>query len=297
MQKTLSLLLFTAAPALLFGQGYYQNFKNLFKANDTVKAKQLLAEWESTNANDPELYTSAINFYYSQSKTEVISINQGKSTGQGFKITDSTGKEVGFLGSVAGFDTAKLAMAFTYADRGIARFPNRLDIRFGKCYLLQQIQDYDNFTSEVIKAIEYGETIKSNWLWTENKKLDDGEGFMLNTLYEYLQQLYGTGSDSVLKNMQQIGDVSIKYHPSKVEILSITAVAYVLTNNYDKALGYLKQAETINPKDFIVLNNIAECYTRKGDKENAIKYYQLTAKYGDSDAKKQAAEKIKELKR
>ena len=67
--------------------------------------------------------------------------------------------------------------------------------------------------------------------------------------------------------------------------------------NYDKAIDYLKQAEKLNPKDFIVLNNIAQAYKLKGDKANAIKYYELTEKYGDEQAKQQAKEILIELKK
>jgi hypothetical protein len=45
-----------------------------------------------------------------------------------------------------------------------------------------------------------------------------------------------------------------------------------------------------------VLNNIAQGYKLKGDKANAIKYYELTEKYGDERAKEDAKRNIKELK-
>jgi tetratricopeptide (TPR) repeat protein len=280
----------------IFNDFRNEKFKALRKENDTTKLKKFLSEWEQSNPNDPELYTSAINYYYSQSKKEIISIVPEQTKKQGFELTDSSGKVVGFLSSSMGFDPNKLAMTLSYANKGIDRFPNRLDIRFGKCYVLGQIGDYDNFTTEIIKAVEYSTGIKSDWLWMGNKKLDDGEKFMLGTIQEYLKQLYDTENDSLLKNMQQIGDATLKYYPNNVEILSTTSVAYMLSKEYDKALAYLKHAEQLNPKDFIVLNNIAQGYKLKGDKANAIKYYELTEKYGDERAKEDAKRNIKELK-
>jgi len=119
----------------------------------------------------------------------------------------------------------------------------------------------------------------------------------LETVQEYLKQLYDTQNDSLLENMMRIGEVTIKRYPNNIEILSTTAVANTLTKNYDKALEYLKQAEKINPKDFIVLNNLAQVYKQTGDKVNAIKYFQLVEKYGDDEAKQQARKNINELKR
>ena len=116
-----------------------------------------------------------------------------------------------------------------------------------------------------------------------------------NSVQSYLKQLYETENDSLLENMKQIGDLTVRHYPNNVEILSTTSIAYLLTKNYDKAIELLKQAEKVNPKDFIVLGNIAQGYKRKGDKTNAIKYYKLTEKYGDGQAKQQARKFLKEL--
>ena len=290
------LLFLITLSTLVLGQSNYEKFKKLSKSNDTTKIKSLLTEWEKANPNDPELYTSAINFYFSNSKQEIVSVDRQQKSKQSFQFTDSTGKVAGYINSNVGYNPDKLSKAIKYANTGIEKFPDRLDIRFGKCYLLGQIGDYDNFTKEIIKTVEYSQINKNNWLWTENKKQEDGEGFMLGTIQTYLKELYDTEDDNLLPNMIQIGEVTLKYYPSNVEILSTTSVALMLSKNYDKAIGYLKQAEKLNPKDYIVLNNIAQGYKLKGDKENAIKYYELTEKYGDEQAKQQARENIKALK-
>jgi tetratricopeptide (TPR) repeat protein len=296
MNKIFSLVVFVFLSTLVWGQTNYEKFKKFFRDNDTVKVIALLKEWENSNPDDPELYTSAFNYYYSKSKQELISVGAGQTDTPAFQLTDSAGNVVGYLNSDIGYDPETLTTAFYYVDKGIEKFPNRLDIRFGKCYVLEQIEDYNRFTKEIIKTIEYSVTIHNNWLWTENKKLDEGANFMLGSVQDYLRQLYDTENDSLLENMKQIGETAIKYYPDNVEILSTTAVANVLTKNYDKALEYLKHAEQINPKDFIVLNNIANTYKFKGDKTNAIKYYQLCEKYGDEQAKQDAQKNIKELK-
>lgn len=295
MQKTITLLFLTVFSTLVLGQTNYEKFKKLFENNDTAKIKSLLADWEKTNPNDPELYTSAINFYFSNSKQEIVSLDGQQKSDEGFQLTDSTEKVAGYINSNLGYNPGEISKAIKYANTGIHKFPNRLDIRFGKCYLLQQIGDYDNFTKEVIKTVEYSQVNKNLWLWTENKKQEDGENFMLESIHSYMKQLYDTEDDNLLPNMIQIGEATLKYYKNNVEILSITAVALMLTNNYDKAIEYLKQAETINPKDFIVLNNMAQGYKLKGDKDNAIKYYKLTEKYGDEQAKQQAKENIEAL--
>jgi tetratricopeptide (TPR) repeat protein len=297
MKFIVFVILLSGLSGLVSAQSYRDRFDGLFAKNDTVKTRQLLTEWEKANPNDPSLYTSAINFYFANSKEEALSIDKVQKGKQSLELTDSTGKVSGYLNSDRGYRPDQLVPAINYIDRGIARFPNRLDMRFGKCYVLGEIGDYENFTTEIIRTVEYSTTIKNSWLWTDDKKLDNPENFMLETIQRYLKQLYDTENDSLLENMKRIGAVTINYYPNNVEILSTTAVANMLTKNYDIALGYLKQAEKINPKDFIVLNNIAQGYKLKGDTANAIHYYELTEKYGDAEAKEQARKNIKELKK
>lgn len=296
MRKIFLFILLTAISNLVSGQTYYEKFKTLFQQNDTIKIASLLTEWEKMSPNDPELYTAAINYYFSNSKKEIVSVDKQQKSNESFQLTDSTGQVAGYINSSLDYDTEKLSKAIKYANTGIDKFPNRLDIRFGKCHILQQIGDYDNFTKEIIKTIDYSQVNKNNWLWTENKKQENGESSLLESIQSYLKQLYDTEDDNSLLNMIQIGEATLKIYKSNVEILSTTSVALLLTKNYDKAIEYLKQAENINPKDFIVLNNIAQGYKLKGDKANAIKYYELTEKYGDERAKLQARRNINELR-
>lgn len=294
--KIIHLLLLTLFSTLAVGQSNYEQFKTLLKSNDTTKCKALLATWGKENPNDPELYVCGINFYFINSRQEIVSVDRQQKSKESFPITDSTGKVAGYLNPNVGYNPEKIIKAVQYANTGIDKFPNRLDIRFGKCYLLQQTGDYENFTKEVINAVEYSRVNQNNWLWSQNKKPDDGESYLLGAIQKYLKDLYDTEDDNLLPNMIQIGEATLKYYPQNIEILSTTSVALMLTKSYDKAIGYLKMAEKINPKDFIVLNNLAQGYKLKGDKANAIKYYELTAKYGDEDAKQQAKENIKRLK-
>jgi tetratricopeptide (TPR) repeat protein len=294
-------VLFIALAALplatiVCGQSYADQFETLFKVKDTSRLKTLLANWEKSNPEDPELYTSAINFYFYISRNETVSLDRqpGK---PGLQISDSTGKIVAYMNSTTDYRPDQVALAITYIDRGIGKFPTRLDMRFGKCYLFQQIGDYEDFTLELIRAIEYSPSIADNWLWAHNKKLEHPRQFLLETIQEYLKQLYDTQNDSLLTNMKRIGEATIRRYPDNVEILSTTAVANTLLKNYDTAIRYLHMAEKINPKDFIVLNNLASAYKMTGDTANAIKYYELTKKYGDQQAKQQAEENLKKLRK
>lgn len=278
-------------------QGNFDRFNDLFDKKDTVRLALLLSAWEKENPNDPELYTSAFNYYILKSQREIFSIQSQPSHEASVEIKDSTGKRLGYMNSRIFFDEPFLDIGLRYADEGIRRFPNRLDIRFGKCYVFKTMEQYDAFTRELIQAIDYSVQDNNNWLWTQNQPVEgEGRRFFLDNIQTYLQDLFESGNDSLLNNMQQIGEATLKYYPDEVEILNSTALPYLLHGQPDKALVYLKHAEQFSPEDPVVLNSLAHAYAQLGDKATAIAYCEKLIKYGDEDFQKEAKRLRKELK-
>jgi tetratricopeptide (TPR) repeat protein len=170
-------------------------------------------------------------------------------------------------------------------------------MRFGKIYVLGQIADWDKFTSEIIKTVNYSSTNDNKWTWTNNEKQEEGKEFFLTSLQDYQVQLYDTQDNNLLVYMRNIANEILKYYPNNIESLSNLSVTYLLTGEYDKGIEPLLKAEKLNPKDYIVLANIAQGYKLKGDKKKAIEYYEKTAENGDESVKEFAFEQIKDLKK
>jgi tetratricopeptide (TPR) repeat protein len=282
------------------GQTFKQQFNDLISKKDTLGQKQLLEKWEKTDSNDPELFVAYFNYYVIKSKNEIITLGQNPKGKDVLQIMDqdTTKREpVGFIYGDTYYNSDLLSKGFDWINKGIEKHPNRLDMRFGKIYMFGQIEDYENFTKEIIKTIDYSAINKNKWTWADSKPLDDPKEFMLSSIQNYQIQLYNTENDDLLDNMKRIAETVLKYYPDHIESLSNLSIVFMLQKQYDKALEPLLKAEKLNPKDYIVLNNIAQAYKLKGDTKNAIKYYELTIKYGDEQAKKYAQGQIDELKK
>ena len=299
MNKLIGLLIAIIICNFGFGQNYQEDFEKYFQEGDTVKQLEILKKWENASPKNPELFTSYFNYYFSKSRDEILILATGKPPKgeQALILKDSLNKKAGYIGSQVNYGHSDLQKAFEKINQGIELFPNRLDMRFGKIYVLGQIKDWTNFTSEIIKTVDYSAKNNNEWTWTNNEKREGGKEFFLSSLQDYQMQLYNTGNDDLLKNMQDIANAVLKYYPEHIESLSNLSIAYLITKKYDKALGSLLKAEKLNPKDFIVLTNIAYAYREKGEKEKAIVYYQKVFKYGDAQAKKMAEEEIEKLKK
>lgn len=283
-----------------YGQDFKQQFIDLVSKKDTVGQLELLQKWEKTKNDDPELYVAYFNHYVMKSMTEQITLGQNPKGEKVFQImnTDTTKKEpVGYIYGDTYYNTKLLNKGFDYINQGIDKYPARLDMRFGKIYMLGKTEKYEKFTQEIIKTIDYSDSIKNKWTWTDNKPTDDPEKFMLSAVQDYVLQLYNTENNALLDNMKRIAETVLKYYPNHVESLSNLSIVYLLKKEYDKALEPLLKAEKIDSKDYIVLSNIAQAYKLKGDYRKAIEYYELTVKYGDDAAKKYAKKQIEELKK
>lgn len=97
--------------------------------------------------------------------------------------------------------------------------------------------------------------------------------------------------------MRQIASEILVIYPEHIESLSNLSVTYLLQGDYQEALKPLLKAERISPHDHVVLSNIAFAYKEMDDKENAVKYYKLTVKYGDEQSKSFAKEQLEVLKK
>lgn len=282
-------------------QTFKERFQKFHSEKDSLEQLKLLEDWQKSNPKDPELCVAWFNYYVQKSKTSRIVLGNNPKKGEDVlelqSMDSSKQKPAAFLYGDTEYNPRYLKKAYEVIDKGIKDFPSRLDLRFGKVYLLGETNDYENFTSEIIKVIDYDNLIKSKWTWSESEPFEKPEAVLLETIQGYQLQLYNTEDDALLANMERIANAVLKYRPEHVESLSDLAIVFLLKNEYDKALTALLKAEKINPKDAIVLNNIAHAYKLKGDKANAITYYELTIKYGDKEEKKFASQQIELLKK
>ena len=285
----------------VFGQNDLQQFKLLSENKDTLGQRILLENWEKRSLNDPELYVAYFNYFVEKSRSEVLVIGQDLKQNAYMVLEienqDSSKQDrVEYMYRQVSFQEFYTQKAIEWIDKGIDRFPNRLDMRFGKIYFLGLLENYEAFTEQIIQTVDYSAINQNQWLWSENCVLEQPKEMMLGSIQDYQNDLYATSQDTLLYNMQKIAEAVLKVYPDHIESLSNIGAVYFLLGQYEKALTPLLTAYQLNPKDLVVINNLAETYNELGLNIKAEAYYRLMMKYGDKQDKKYAKEKIKELK-
>lgn len=262
-----------------FSQDLHNQFLAACETSDTIKQLEILELWEKEAPTDPEYYTSRFNYHFAKSQKEVLEIRNDEPNGDALIINDSLGNNAGFIGSKIIYGSDEINKSFNFIDKGLQENPNRLDMRFGKIYVLGELEDWDSFTEEIIATIDYSTKKSSPWLWTYNEKQDGDNEFMLSAIQGYQLQLYNTQNDSLLLNMRSIANTILEIYPEHIESLSNLSITYTLLGELDKALKPLLKAETINPDDYIVIANIANTYKELNNKEKSIEYYKKLTKF------------------
>jgi tetratricopeptide (TPR) repeat protein len=283
--------------ASAFGQDYRGEWQQLFDKKDLAGQEKLLKRWEAAKPEDAELFVAYFNYHVSKGRTETLTLGTHKPNGQSVEMTKTDDPKVrAYIASDVSYARDEIDAAMTYIDRGIAKYPDRLDMRFGKIFMLGQIRDFDRLTNEAVKTIERSAINKNNWTWTSGTPKQDGQKSMLSGIQDYVVQLNDSLDDSSAQ-IRRIAEAALKIYPDNVENLSNLAVSYLLKKDFDAALAPLLKAEKIAPMDLVILGNIAYSYFNKHDKPNAVKYYELLRSNGDDEAKHDADSKLKEIKK
>ncbi|RCS28240.1 tetratricopeptide repeat protein [Polaribacter sp. WD7] len=280
-----------------FSQDYQSEFKKYCETNDTINQLKTLKRWKSENPKDAELFTSYFNYHFMRSRQEILALTTDQPNSESLVLKDSLNQNSGFLGSQIYYNPTEVKKGLDKIDEGIKLYPNRLDMRFGKIYVFGELENWSEFTTEIKKTIEFSAKNNNEWTWTNHEKYDGGEKEFLLDIQNYQLQLYNTGNDELLKNMREIANKVLEFYPNHIESLSNLSITYILTGEYDKGIEPLLRAEKINPKDYIVLGNIAQGFKLKGNKKKAIEYYEKTLEFGDERAKQYAKQQIAEFKK
>ncbi len=278
------------------GQTFRENFEAAVQEKDTIAQREILDKWERKSPNDAELYTSLFNYYFNRARREVVTVNADKPSGEALELRDSLNQIAGYMGSEIIYDSEILDTALAKIQSGIDAYPDRLDMRFGKIYALGETENWNRYTDEIIRVVDRSDENDNAWTWTGNEPKPGAKDFMLSVFQDYQLKLYHTGDDSLLINMRQIANRILKSYPDQVKSLSNLSVTHLLLGEYDKGIEALLKAEKINPKDPVVLSNIAHGYKMKGDKEKAIAYYKKIMAFGNAQEVSRAQEEIVKLK-
>lgn len=278
-----------------FAQNFNQDFQECFKQRDQKCQLNVLNKWEKLKTKSAEFYINYFNYYLNKSVQSGISISTNKPQGEHVELTNTDDGKKAYIGENIAFEKAGVKKAIEKISVGIEKYPQRLDMHFGKIHIFSMIEDWQSFKNEIIKVIDYSKKIDNQWFWSENEKLENGKEFFLQGIVDYQVTIFEKFGESGLADVYTIANHLLKYYPDNVASITNVANYHLQKNNLNKALKFLLRAEKVDPSDPIVLVNIAYLYKIKNHKNQAILYYKKLLRQKDDYFIKLAQENIKDL--
>ncbi|MDR1941992.1 MAG: hypothetical protein LBQ47_06675 [Endomicrobium sp.] len=221
------------------------------------------------NAHNEEYYIDNFNKYFKESAQEHVIVSAYKESDDALIITKSDTNETGYISFDAQYNEDSLNTAFKYIDEAIARFPDRLDMRLGKAAACREIKNSNRLLTTLTDTLRRSGINKNRWLWTGNTLKENGQAVMLDSIQEYCADLFKDEKDAELEALSM---EVLKYYPDNVPALTNMGILSGIRKDHETALKYLKKAETLAPKDKIVLSNILRIYQDQKDSDNISKY-------------------------
>jgi tetratricopeptide (TPR) repeat protein len=289
--------LFVAATPLL-ATDLKDTYVELLKEGKYEELSQHLAKWKEIAPDDPELYVAYFNYHFTLSRQEGVRIDTAPppENEEAIVLKDpETGEIAGYMYYHIYYDEEHIGSALAYLDEGLKRYPDRLDMHFGKIHALGLVSRYGEQKEALITILNISSQNGNNWLWHNGEKLADGFRDLLeNTqgrIYQYFQLSDGKAYDYII----EISEKVIELYPEVVYSYNNIAAVHYYRGNYQEALKYYKMAEERDPYDTIVMNNIAYLSRVTGDIETALEYYEKLKLYGNEEEKEFAEAQIMKL--
>lgn len=290
---TLFFILTISLPGI--SQNFKQKYDELLKKEDKVQLFQHIQSWEKQAPNDPEMYVAYCNFYFQESRKEVIALDTNPGKGENLQLTNPKSQQsAGFLHSEIVYDDSVFNLSQHYLNEGIAKHPKRLDMYFGKIYTLGQKGDYKEQTLQIIKVIQKDAAINHDWLWADNEKVEEPIEFFKGGIQDYVYELFHQDEPEAVAEISQ---EMLKFFPTDVRNLSNVGVYHLSKDEFDEALPYFLKAHKLAPKDVVLLSNLGYTYEQKKEYKEAIKYFEKLKTVGNKDEQAYAKSKIELLKR
>ena len=292
-----TLVLATLATTLLNAQqNWFDKYKKLLNSNDTVALKKCIMQWEKAYPESPDVIAAWYNYYIKRAMNNVLQLStvQPADGKQYMELQNDTTKQTaGYLYEQTIYNPELMKQAFAKIDEGIQKFPDRLDLPFGKVHILLQQEEYDTALKELEKVIERLKTNHNQWLWTQNKPLDNPKEFFIDTMQDYFRQLIGTPDNQLA---YQLNEAMLTLYPEDIRLRSNKASLLAISGKYFEALPLFASIHKDAPEDDIVTCNLAYCYEKTGDKKTAIVYYRQVANSKNPDIAATSKQALHELK-
>ena len=308
MRHLITLTLLLAVSSFAAAQDVYSRFYDALQEKDSAVIEEAIKEIRISGGQSAERIVAEYNYYvnkallFSGAVTSTELPDNDNSIKDILTTMDSNGNLAGYMYFTQKWDSTCVDSGLAVITRGIALYPDRLDLRFGKIHFLRQLYRWNDFAQEIHATIDRSAVNNSRWIFPDND--EPGDTILIYGVLDYERSLFEHTWDQPLNDtntmnnlmlLRGIAEHMLQRYPKDVFSMNMMAVTYQLVEDRQSALKWFKKAEKVNPKDIIVLQNIADTYHELGNTRKECKYLKKIIKYGSPEDIERAKQYLEEL--
>jgi len=243
---------------------------------------RFLLRWRITFPDDPEAWISSANWNWQQSEQPMIYMStteggayitgEGKDGSVGLHRSDERGNEFFSVGSRT--DPARLSEALGFFQNAQQRFPYRVDIYEQLASIYLTLEQYEKAV-ETLRLMSRSIMETKHSLQGVNYKTvhDSREKVLLSLCHRVSVDLFQVESKAAEDAQLELALLMTRTLPNNAIAWNNLVAAYDRVGNKTAAYQAAQKAYQIDPKDEIIVVNLAKYCFELGFREEAIRHY------------------------
>lgn len=273
-----------SAPSTQSPQDFETQWHDLIAQRNYTAAQKLIDQREKQHPGDAEVSIARANLYF----------RQATSAAAGFS---GSGRGAGSAGDSAKFDTLLVRRALDELSQGIAKHPERFDMRLGLAYLFQQVGLRVSQAELIRETVAYTKAHADSLRWTYGDPLPaPAETYVPQMLHDYVRYYVDRAAPGDDQAVFALGQTVMQAYPHSPYIPNDIAYWYGQHGDWDKSLQYLLAAERADSTDALVLYNLGWANEQLKRKGPAVHYYRralvVSTAGGKSDISQSAQQRL-----
>ena len=270
-------------------------FASLFYFGNTVATKNLSSKGEAPGPAAAAAFNIGKYIQDAKSKLSVSQINYINSLENSISRGDVAAQQIKVYNQLAGFwaDSVHQQDIYIFYTSQSAKLVNsEKNLTFAAQLILADLRNESDpakrgwKAEQAIELFEHAITLNPN-----NPNLQVG----LGSCYVFGKGMVGNPQET-MKGIQQLLQV-VRKDSLNMQAQLVLGIGGVISNQFDKAIDRLLNVLKYEPSNLEAISWLADAYAGKGDKANALKWYEISKRMINNPVyTKEVNERIKSLK-
>lgn len=221
-----------------------------------IGVETVLNNWEKVDSLNPKLLLGKFSYLFTKAQTaEIVAKSSRRYLGMEpvLSLKDSLGNDVYYFQENI-FDDELYAQAMKAADKAIAVWPDRLDLRFIKAnaYIAYEKESPDMALAYLSALVSENNARSTPWQYDGVEADDD---FFEDAMQEYCFSFYSIGSEASQEAFLALSQQLSRLYPDNMGFINNIGSYHLLKHDYKTALKYYDKVLKAHPDDYTAAQN------------------------------------------